>query len=59
MAKSLSKGQTVGFEEVLICNMIEIQAVAQLLMEKGIITEQEYFRKIKLVQQEYKHLRSS
>jgi len=33
--------------------MIEIQALAQLLMEKGIITQFEYAEKLKHVQAEY------
>ena len=33
--------------------MIEVQALAQLMMDKGIITEQEYFAKLKQVQAEY------
>ena len=45
--------ETVSFKEVLVANMIEIQALAQLLMEKGVIGEQEYFAKLKQVQMEY------
>jgi mannitol/fructose-specific phosphotransferase system IIA component (Ntr-type) len=53
MAERLDPKETVSFKELLFSNMIEIQALAQLLMEKGIITEQEYFAKLKQVQQEY------
>ena len=39
--------------------MIEVQALAQLLMEKGIITEQEYLTKLKQVQSEFQNRRRS
>ena len=53
MAEAVNPHETVSFKELLISNMIETQALAQLLMEKGIITEQEYFAKLKQVQAEY------
>ena len=37
MAEPLDPRETVCFKELLIANMIEVQALAQLLMEKGII----------------------
>ena len=52
MAEPLDPQETVSFKELLIANMIEVQALAQLLMEKGIIGEQEYFAKLKQVQME-------
>ena len=58
MAESLDPKETVSFKELLISNMIEIQAVAQLLMEKGLITEQEYLAKLKQVQAEYQEKRN-
>lgn len=53
MAEALDPRETVSFKELLISNMIEIQALAQLMVEKGIITEQEYFSNLKQVQAEY------
>jgi hypothetical protein len=47
MAEKPNPSDTVTFKELLITNMIEIQAVVQLLIEKGIITEQEFFTKLK------------
>ena len=49
MAERLDPQQTVDFKELLISNMIEIQAIAELLMEKGIITQEEYVVKLKQV----------
>jgi hypothetical protein len=53
MAEKLDPKETVTFKELLITNMIEIQAGFQLLIEKGIITEQEFYSKLKQVQSEY------
>jgi len=49
MAESLDPRETVSSKELLISNMIEIQALAQLLMEKGIITEEVSTETIRLV----------
>lgn len=53
MAKQLSPEELTSFKELLISGMIEIQAIAQLLLEKGIITQREYDVKLKQVQAEY------
>ena len=53
MAQQLSPEELVSFKELLISNMIEIQTIAQLLFEKGIITQREYDVKLKQVQAEY------
>jgi hypothetical protein len=45
--------EIVNFKEMLIVEMIEIQAITQLLIEKGIITKEEYFTKLKDVQMQY------
>jgi hypothetical protein len=53
LSEKLDPKETVSFKELLISNMIEIQAMAELLMEKGIITQEEYFTKLKAVQVQY------
>jgi hypothetical protein len=53
MAEKLGPKETVTFKELLISNMIETQTIVESLFEKGIITEQEYFTKLKQVQSEY------
>ena len=37
-----------------MANSIQIDAIAQLLIEKGIITKEEFFAKLKQMQSEYK-----
>ena len=58
MAEKLDPGEVTDFKELLISNMIQLDAVTQLLIEKGITTEQEFFSKLKQVQAEYQNKRS-
>ena len=44
MAEKLNDSETVSFDELLMANVIQIDALSQLLIEKGLITEQEFFR---------------
>jgi hypothetical protein len=59
MPKELTPQQTIDFKELLIAEMIEIDTITQLLIEKGIITQQEYMTKLKQVKQEYENKRRS
>jgi mannitol/fructose-specific phosphotransferase system IIA component (Ntr-type) len=53
MAQKLDQDELVSFRELLISNNIILDAVTQLLIEKGIITNEEFFTKLKQVQAEY------
>ena len=53
MAEQLDPKELVSFQELLTANMIQTDTVTQLLIEKGIIPEQEFYAKLKLVQAEY------
>ena len=53
MAEKLSDKELVNFKEMLIANSIQVDALAQLLIEKGVFSEQEFFTKLKTVQMEY------
>ena len=53
MAEKLDDRELVSFKEMLIANSIQVDALSQLLIEKGIISEQEFFTKLKMVQMEY------
>jgi hypothetical protein len=59
MPEKLDPQQTIDFKELLIAEMIEIDTITQLLIEKGIITQQEYLSKLKHVQHEYEKRRRS
>ena len=50
MAEQLDPDELVSFRELLIANSIQIDAMAMLLVEKGVITNEEFFAKLKQVQ---------
>ena len=58
MAEKLDEKELVSFEELLRANMIQIDALSQLLIEKGLITEQEFYTKLKKVQYDYESKRA-
>ena len=53
MAEKLNPDELVNFKELLMANSIQVDAIAQLLIEKGIITKEEFFSKLKQVQSQY------
>jgi len=53
MAEQLDSNELVSFRELLIANSIQIDALAMLLIEKGLITKDEFHTKLKQVQTEY------
>ena len=53
MAEQLDPKELVSFRELLMANSIQVDALSQLLIEKGFITEQEFFTKLKQVQHDY------
>ena len=53
MAKKLKPEDLVEFKELLMANSIQVDTLCQLLIEKGIITSEEFFTKLKQVQSEY------
>ena len=58
MGEKLDQKELVSFEELLRANSIQVDALSQLLIEKGIITEQEFFVKLKQVQGEWESKRA-
>ena len=50
MAEKLDQSELVSFK---IANSIQIDAIAQLLIEKGIFTKDECFNMLKQVQMDY------
>ena len=59
MARKLDDKELVSSEENLRANMIQVDALSQLLIEKGFITEQEFFTKLKEVQHDYESRRAT
>lgn len=58
MAKPLPENELVAFQELLIANSIQVDALVQLLIEQGLISEQRFFQKLKEVQAQYENRQS-
>ena len=54
MAEKLDEKELVSFKELLMSNTIQVDAVTQLLMDKGVFTEDEFYAKLKEVADEYR-----
>jgi hypothetical protein len=54
MAEQLDQSELVDFKELLMANSIQVDAIAQLLIEKGFFTKEEFFAMLKKVQLEYR-----
>ena len=50
MAEKLDPSELVSFKELLMANSMQVDAIAQLLIEKGIFTKEEFFDMLKQVQ---------
>jgi hypothetical protein len=59
MAKKLDPTDLVSFKELLMANSIMADALVQLLIDKGLITQSEFFEKLKTVQAEYQSKKQS
>ena len=53
MAQQLDENEMVSFKELLMANSIQVDALAQLLIEEGIITQEKFFTKLKQIQAQY------
>ena len=52
-AELLSNKDLVTFKELLMANSSQVDTLAQLLIEKGFISREEFYRKLKEVRAEY------
>lgn len=53
MAKRTDPSDLITFREFMQANAIQIDAITQLLIDKDIITQQEFVTKLKQVQTDY------
>ena len=53
MARKLDDNEIVDFKELLMANSIQVDALAQLMIEKVFIKKDEFFDKLKQVQAQY------
>jgi hypothetical protein len=54
MAEKLDPSELVNFRELLMANSMQVDAITQLLIQKGIFTNEEFFDMLKQVQMAYK-----
>ena len=52
MSISLDPKQVVSFEELLMSQVVQQEALTRLLVEKGIFTKEEFLETVKMVDQE-------
>jgi mannitol/fructose-specific phosphotransferase system IIA component (Ntr-type) len=53
MPKMPDPRETANLQELLMAQMIQIDTISNLLIEKGLITQEEFFKKLKAVKAEY------
>ena len=53
MAEAIEPNEMATFNDLLLANSLQIDAVAQLLIEKGVFTKEEFFEMLKRIQAEY------
>jgi len=53
VAQKLDDKELVSFKEMLIATSVMVDSLAQLLIDKGVISEQEFHTKLKQVQMDY------
>jgi len=58
MSKDDNK-EVVTTNELIMAQMIRLDAIAQLLIEKGIVSEEEFYSKLKNVQAQYQNVSES
>lgn len=54
MAEKLDEKELVTFKKMLMANSIQVDAVAQFLIERGVFTEEEFHSKLSQVVHEYR-----
>ena len=57
MAIGLDPKQVVPFEELLMSQVVQQEALTRLLVEKGIFTKEEFLEMVKVVDREMKRER--
>jgi len=54
LATPLDPKQVVSFEELLMSQVVQQEALTRMLIEKGIFTKEEFLEMVKVVDQEMK-----
>ena len=56
MSTTLDSKQVVSFEELLMSQVVQQEALTRLLVEKGIITKEEFLEMVRVVDREMKRI---
>ena len=59
MAEQLDPKELVSFKELLLANSMQVDTLTQLLIDKGIITDDEFYTKLKQVQMDYQRRKNN
>jgi hypothetical protein len=59
MATALDPKQIVSFEELLMSQVVQQEALTRILVEKGVFTKEEFLKMVKTVNLEMKKKRGS
>jgi len=59
MAEKLDENELVSFKELMMANTIQVDTLAQILIEKGFFSEQEFYTKLKQVQLQYEQRKAT
>lgn len=59
MSKDDDNKEVVTTDELIMAQMIRLDAIAQLLIEKGVVSEEEFYSKLKNVQAQYQNVSES
>jgi hypothetical protein len=54
MTEKFDPSEIIVIKELAIANALQIDALIQLLIDKGIITEDDFFTKLEEVKEEYR-----
>jgi hypothetical protein len=58
MAIGFDPKQVVSFEELLMSQVVQQEALTRLLVEKGVFTKEEFLEMVRVVDQEMKRKRN-
>ena len=53
MADNIEPNEMATLKDLLLANALQIDAVAQLLIDKGVFSKEEFFEMLKRIQAEY------
>ena len=53
MAGRMEPNEIVDLQEIIIANAIQVEALTQMLLERGLFSEEELFTRLRAVEEKY------